>query len=244
VSQYDKYKFFFRDYEFAQYPWFYNYNLEMFQKMGVKKIAVLYEDLYWTRVYREGVGPTGLPSFTEYAKSKGFEVVYDKPIKARAGMWLPTLEAIAQEKPDVIFVYSSWFTDVEVLAKQWADSSAKDIPILAEGGSIQSHQFWELTGGKCLGMLTTYWENPYPITEQFPVLVKKAVAANIPLQTHVILAYGDVFFLKKAIEKAGGISDINALINAYETLFRARSARWASTVKSRTPGCIPLSSPI
>ena len=54
ASQYEKYKFFFRDYEFAQYPWFYNYNLEMFSKMGVKKIAVLYEDLYWTRVYREG----------------------------------------------------------------------------------------------------------------------------------------------------------------------------------------------
>jgi hypothetical protein len=104
VSQYDKYKFFFRDYEFAQYPWFYNYNLTMFEKMKVKKIAVLYEDLYWTRIYREGGGPTGLPSFKEYAEKRGFEVVYDKPIKARSGMWLPTLEAIAQTKPDVIFV--------------------------------------------------------------------------------------------------------------------------------------------
>ncbi len=217
VSQYDKYKFFFRDYEFAQYPWFYNYNLEMFSKMGVKKIAVLYEDLYWTRVYREGGGPTGLPSFTEYAKSKGFEVVYDKPIKARAGMWLPTLEAIAQVKPDVIFVYSSWFTDVEVLAKQWANSSAKDIPILAEGGSIESHQFWDLTGGKALGMLTTYWENPYPISDVFPTLVKKARAADIPLQTHVILSYNNVNFIKKVIEKVGKASDIDALINGYET---------------------------
>ena len=144
-------------------------------------------------------------------------MVYDKPIKARAGMWLPTLEAIAQEKPDVIFVYSSWFTDVEVLAKQWATSSAKDIPILAEGGSIESHQFWELTGGTALGMLTTYWENPYPVTAVFPTLVKKARAADIPLQTHVILSYSNVNFLKKVIEKVGSTSDINALISAYET---------------------------
>jgi branched-chain amino acid transport system substrate-binding protein len=219
VSQYDKYKFFFRDYEFAQYPWFYNYNLTMFEKaMNVKKIAVLYEDLYWSRVYREGGGPTGLPSFKEYAeKERGFEVVYEKPIKARTGMWLPTLEAIAKTSPDVIFVYSSWFTDVDVLAKQWADSSAKDIPILAEGGSIQGFQFWNMTGGKCLGMLTTFWENEYPVTPVFPTLVKKARAANIPLQTHVILAYSDINFLKKVVEKVGSTSDMEAIIKGYET---------------------------
>jgi ABC-type branched-subunit amino acid transport system substrate-binding protein len=218
VSQYDKYKFFFRDYEFAQYPWFYNYNLTMFEKMKVKKIAVLYEDLYWTRVYREGGGPTGLPSFKDYAeKTRGFEVVYDKPIKARAGMWLPTLEAIAQTKPDVIFVYSSWFTDVEVLAKQWADSSAKDIPVLAEGGIIEGFQFWNITGGKCLGMLTTFWENPYPVTPVFPNLVKKAKERNIPLQTHVILAYNNVYFLKAVLDKVGKTTDMDAIIKGYET---------------------------
>ena len=218
VSQYDRYKGFFRDYEFAQYPFFYNFPLTMFdQVMKAKKIAVLYEDFYWTRIYQEGGGPTGLPSFKDYAASRGFEVVYNKPIKSRSGMWLPTLESIAQAKADVIFVWSSWFTDTEVLGKQWADSSAKDIQLMVMGGPSNGYSFWNLTGGKCLGMMSSFWEVPCPITPEFPPLVKKCRDNNIPLNTHVLLAYNNIYFLKQVLEKVGKTDDIDAVIKGYET---------------------------
>lgn len=220
VTQYDKYKFFFRDFEFAQYPWYYNINMKMMRDtMKAKKIAILYEDLLWTRAYREGDTRLGTLPMKRHAEEKwGFEVVYEKPVKARAGMWLPTLEAIAQAGAQAIFVLSSWFTDVEVLAKQWADSSAKDIPLITAGGSGQSQQFWNMTGGKCLGMVVMLWEeDKLPITPTLNPTVKKAMARNIPVQFHVLVAYNDIYGLKAAIENAGGTDDIDKLIKSMET---------------------------
>jgi ABC-type branched-subunit amino acid transport system substrate-binding protein len=219
LKNYDKYKFFFRDFEFAQYPWYYGINMKMMRDtMKAKKIAILYEDLLWTRAYREGDTRLGTLPMKKHAEDKwGFTVVYEKPVKARAGMWLPTLEAIAQSGAESIFVLSSWFTDVEVLAKQWADSSAKDIPLITAGGSGQSQQFWNMTGGKCLGMTVMLWEeDKIPVTDTLIPTVKKAQGRNIPVQFHVLVAYNDIYAAKAVIEKAGGTDDINKIINAYE----------------------------
>ena len=220
VSQYDKYKFFFRDFEFAQYPWYYNQNLTIMKDLiKAKKIAILYEDLIWTRVYREGSPVTNLPGMKEYVTKKGlFEVVYEKNVKPRSGMWLPVLENVANSGAEAMFIYTSWYTDVEVLAKQWADSSAKDIPILATGGILGSYGFWDMTGGKCNGMITHFWnEDQVPVTPKLFPLVKKAQKAGIPIQFHVLLAYNDVYGLKAAMEKANTTTDIEAMIKALET---------------------------
>jgi ABC-type branched-subunit amino acid transport system substrate-binding protein len=220
VKDYEKYKFFFRDFEFAQYPWYYNINVKMMRDtMKAKKIAVLYEDLIWTRAYREGDTRLGtLPMKRHIEEKWNLPVVYEKSVKARAGMWLPTLEAISQSGAEAIFVLSSWFTDVEVLAKQWADSSAKDIPLICAGGTGQSQQFWQMTGGKCLGMTVMLWEeDKLPITPTLNPTVKKAMSRNIPVQFHVLVAYNDIIGAKMAIEKAGGTADITKIIQAYET---------------------------
>lgn len=219
VSEYDRYKFFFRDYEFAQYSWQYNLPGQIMKNIiKARKVAILYEDLIWTNVYRNGGGPLKMPSMRKYMESQGLEVVYEKAVKPRAGMWLPTLEAIAASKADVIYVYSSWYTDVEVLAKQWADSSARDIPVMAGGGTISTQQFWDMTGGKCLGMLTEMWDDEtIPVTPGLIPVVKKAHARNIPLQYHVIAAYNDVLGLKYTMESAGTTTDVEALIKQYES---------------------------
>jgi branched-chain amino acid transport system substrate-binding protein len=220
LDKYDRYKFFFRDFEFAQYPWYYGINMSMMRDtMKAKKIAILYEDLLWTRVYREGDARLGAPPMKKYAEDKwGLQVVYDAPVKARAGMWLPTLEAIAKSDADAIFVLSSWFTDVEVLTKQWADSSAKNIQLIMAGGIGQSHVFWGMTGGKSLGAVVMLWEeDQIPITPTLNPVVKKAIARGIPVQFHVLVAYNDIYGAKNAIEKAGGTSDINKIITAMET---------------------------
>ncbi|MCX6005448.1 MAG: ABC transporter substrate-binding protein [Chloroflexi bacterium] len=218
VSQYDRYKFFFRDFEWAQYPWYYNLGLRLLKdSVKAKKLAFLYEDLVWTKLYREGGGPGNMPSMKEYAEKQGFEVVYDKAIKPRSGMWLPVFETIARSGADAIFVLSSWYTDTEVMAKQWADSSARDIPILAEGGTICNRTFWEMTNGKCLGLLTSYQDDDsIAVTPMYIPLIQKAHAKNIPLQFHVISAYNDVLGLKVAMETAGTTSDVNALIKELE----------------------------
>jgi len=220
LTKYDRYKFFFRDFEFAQYPWYYGINMKMMRDtIKAKKIAILYEDLLWTRVYREGDARLGTTPMKKNAEDMwGLQVVYEAPVKARSGMWLPTLEAIAKSGAESIFVLSSWFTDVEVLTKQWADSSARDIPLIMAGGIGQSHVFWGMTGGKSLGAIVMLWEDDVnPITPILNPTVKKAMSKNIPVQFHVLVAYNDIYLMKKAIETAGGTDDVGKIITALET---------------------------
>ncbi|MCX6005255.1 MAG: ABC transporter substrate-binding protein, partial [Chloroflexi bacterium] len=113
-----------------------------------KKWALLYENLAWTLIFRNG-GPTwNLPTWDQMAKDDlGIDVVYSKPVSARTGMWLPILDAVAKSGAEAIYCVSSWFTDTEVLTKQWSDSPAKDIQLYLYGGVAQTQDFWKITGG-------------------------------------------------------------------------------------------------
>ncbi|MCK9276149.1 MAG: hypothetical protein M0P57_13790 [Syntrophales bacterium] len=52
-----------------------------------------------------------------------------------------------------------------------------------------------------------------------PDVLETSKKYNIPMATSVLFsAYPDMFFLKKAIIKAGGVDDIDALIKAMETV--------------------------
>jgi ABC-type branched-subunit amino acid transport system substrate-binding protein len=185
-----------------------------------KKWALLYENLSWTLLFRNGWNAPdapALPTWDKMAKDDyGIDVVYSKPVSARTGMWLPVLDEISKSGAEMIYMVSSWFTDTEVLTKQWADSPAKDIQLYLYGGVAQTHDFWQMTGGKALGALTASYETP--ITETNMAFVKKANARGIPVQMSVNCAYDDIYFLKAAIEKAGGTSDMDKLIAAYETV--------------------------
>jgi hypothetical protein len=123
---------------------------------------------------------------------------------------------ISKSGADIIFVVSSWFTDTEVFTKQWADSPAKDIEIYLYGGVNQTHDFWQLTGGKCLGALTASYETP--ITDVNMAFVTKARAKGIPVQMSVNCAYDDIYLFKKAVEDAGGTDNMDKLINSFETV--------------------------
>jgi ABC-type branched-subunit amino acid transport system substrate-binding protein len=182
-----------------------------------KKWAILYENLAWTLLFRNGAPDYKLTSWDQMAKDDdGINVVYSKPISARTGMYLPLLDAISKSGADMIFVVSSWFTDTEVFTKQWADSPAKDIEIYLYGGVNQTHDFWQLTGGKCLGALTASYETP--ITDVNMAFVTKARAKGIPVQMSVNCAYDDIYLFKKAVEDAGGTDNMDKLINSFETV--------------------------
>lgn len=220
VDNYEKYKFSFRDWdpEPAHYSWLENIMGGLFKKViKAKRLAFLWEDLAWTVMWRRGIDYLKLPTWEEVAKQKyGLEVVYSKAVKPRGTMYLPILQEIAAKKADVIWFVSSWFTDTEVYAKMWADSAARNIPTYLYGGVAQTHDFWRMTGGKALGMITGFYEGDIPYTEKTLPFIALGKKLGIPLQIHVHIAYADIYHFKAAIEKAGGTDDIEKLIKAME----------------------------
>jgi hypothetical protein len=220
VDNYERYKFCFRDWvpEPDHYSWLEGMMGGLFK--GVikgKNLAILWEDLAWTQMWRKGSDYLKLPSWEEIAKQKyGLEVVYSKPVKPRGTMYLPILQEIATKKADMIWFVSSWFTDTDVFAKMWADSAAQNIPVYLYGGVAQTHDFWRMTGGKALGMITGFYEGDIPYTEKTLPFIALGKKLGIPLQIHVHIAYADIYHFKAAIEKAGGTDDIEKLIKAME----------------------------
>jgi len=185
--------------------------------MKAKKIAILWEDLAWTTEWRKGLDYMKLPTWEKLAQECGLQVVYSKPVKPRGTLYFPILQQIATSKADVIFYVSSWFTDTESFTKQWADSAAKDIQVLLYGGVAQTKDFWRMTGGKALGVISSYTDFiDTPVTEKTIPLIKKAHERKIPMQIHVHLAYADVYHFKNAVEKAKGVDNIQNLIKGME----------------------------
>ncbi|MBW2674923.1 MAG: ABC transporter substrate-binding protein [Deltaproteobacteria bacterium] len=228
VDEYEKYKFCFRDWDpepghypqmryfwREQWPAMYPSSKRTSEKL---RVAMLWEDLEWTKQWRVGIDYMNMPPWEEMMEKEfGFEVVYSKKVKPRGTMYLPLLQQIAGKKADVILYVSSWFTDTESFVKQWADSAARDIPVNLYGGVSQTSDFWKLTGGKALGVVSSFMECRFPLTDKTIPFVEMARKHKIPTQIHVHLAYADIYFIKKVIENAGGVDDIDKLIKAMET---------------------------
>lgn len=219
IDEAPKYDFCFRDWDpepahYAQTK----YIMETWKKtMGVKKIAFLWEDLAWTTEWRKGIDYMKLPTWEKLAKEVGLEVVYSKAVKPRGTLYYPILQEIAQKKADMIWFISSWFTDTDAFAKQWADSAAKDIYVSFYGGVAQTHRFWSITGGKALGTMSSYTDlDGMAVTPKTIPLMEKAARMNIPMQIHVHIAYADIYHFKAAIEAAGGTDNIKKLIKGME----------------------------
>ena len=220
ITEAPKYDFCFRDWDpepahYAQTK----YMMEEIwkKKMGTKRIAILWEDLAWTNEWRRGIDYINLPTWEKMAEQAGMKVVYSKAVKPRGTLYIPILQEIADKKADMIFFVSSWFTDTDAFAKQWADSAAKNIYVSFYGGVAQTHAFWAMTGGKALGTMSSFTDlETTPMTSKTMPLMEKAAKRNIPMQIHVHIAYADIYHFKAAIEKAGGTSDIPKLIKAME----------------------------
>lgn len=221
MEDYETYKFCFRDWdpEDAHYASVPGYFAVFKEVVGATKIAWLWEDLAWTTLWRNGIPEKNLPTWEEYAEQLyGLETVYSAPVKARTGMYLPILEGIANSGAEVIFFVSSWFTDTEVFAKQWAESSARDIPVCFYGGTSHTYDFWEMTGGKCLGTIGSFYEKEVPVTPGAVEWLEMCDSKGIPVQINVAIGYGDIYLIKKAIEQAG-TTDVETLIKTLEGLY-------------------------
>lgn len=222
LDDYERYRFCFRDWDpesshYAQQRYFWENTWNRMRPEGFKKIAFLWEDLEWTHAWQNGIDFLDLPDWETYVKGFGYDVVFSQAVAPRGTMYLPVLQQIARSKADRIFYVSSWFTDTESFVKQWADSAARDIAVDLYGGVSQTKAFWQMTGGKALGVVGSFTETDIPMTEKTKPFYEMAKKNNIPTQIHVHLAYADIYFFKEVIENAGGVDDIDKLITAMET---------------------------
>ncbi len=219
IDEPGKYDFCFRDWDpepahYAQQKYLFT---QMRKVRGIKKLAILWEDLAWTNEWRRGIDYIKLPTWEKLIQDCGMEVVYSKAVKPRGTLYFPILQEIADKKADAIYYISSWFTDTESFCKQWADSAAKNIEVDLYGGVSQTYRFWKMTGGKALGIYGSFTDlDKIPLTPKTIPLVKKAHAKGISMQIHVHIAYADIYHFKAAIERAGGTNDVKKLIKGME----------------------------
>ena len=61
--------------------------------------------------------------------------------------------------------------------------------VTGNGGVAQTYDYWKMTGGKGLGVISSFTDlDNIPLTPKTIPLVKKAHARKIPMQIHVHIA--------------------------------------------------------
>ncbi|MEM4023761.1 ABC transporter substrate-binding protein [Pyrobaculum sp.] len=226
INDYDKYKFYFR-------PFFPDPDLNYVvakpyfdiakNVIGAKKVALFLEDAAWTLCSREGCtvetkfGSYKFKPMREWVKEEfGLDVVYEVKIAVGEKNFVPYLEEAARRGAEFIFVLSSWYTDTTTLTKQWATSSARDIPLALYGGPNQWAVFWNITGGAALGVITLNYDVPdYPYIKARS-LIPKAHALGLRVDSSVHMYYSTAYLLKIVIEKVGNPDDIENIIKTLE----------------------------
>lgn len=227
INDYNRYKFYFRpfspdpDLNFvnARTPFYYFKNM-----FKINRIALFIEDAAWTACARGGCTITsrfGNYSFSplrELAREYGLEVVYEVNIAVGEKNFIPILEEAARRGAEAIYVVSSWYTDVISLVKQWSVSSARNILLFVGGGPNAWREFWNMTGGAALGVLTFVYNDPqYPFFRGRPLVIK-ATAAGYRVDAAFMLYYSAVYWLKAAIDRAGNPDDIEGVIKMLESI--------------------------
>jgi ABC-type branched-subunit amino acid transport system substrate-binding protein len=201
----------------------------LFHGLNRTKIAILFEGLDWTKVWRPAAlggskvpGYEWVPDFVEGFKSYNIEVVYAKAISPKEPNYYPILEAIKNAGAQLILVISSWFTNTETFVSQWVGSAAKDLDVYLWAGLNTQEAFWTATLYKCLGVMTGFLE-PTPEMvpagwprEQWFEYYNKSKRLGVPITGNGILAYYHLFQFKKAVEKVGGLENMTAVIKALE----------------------------
>jgi branched-chain amino acid transport system substrate-binding protein len=218
-DNYNKYKFGFQTY----YSISTNYlkiwaelNSEIFKDLvKTKKVAIIYEDMEWTKPLRKGL-PGISPRLADVYKSKGLDVVYETTVSLDQKMFNPIFEEIAKSGAGVIDCVVGYI-DQGAFIKQWAQSSAKNIPWYIWGGLAGMPPAWKMTEGKVAGGMVGSSMVKVPITPK-----------TIPFMDNMInhykvgpifgshTTYDTLYGFKKAIEKAGGTGSMDALIKQLE----------------------------
>lgn len=228
INNYEKYKFYFRpffpdpDLNYVVVKPYFDVAKNI---IGAKKVALFLEDAAWTKCAREGCvvetayGKSEFKPMREWVKDEfGLEVVYEVKIAVGEKNFIPMLEEAARRGAEFIFVLSSWYTDTVTLTKQWAASSAADIPLALYGGPNQWTVFWNMTGGAALGVISLQYDvESYPYLSARP-FIKLAHEKGLRVDSSVHMYYSTAWLLKEAIEKVGNADDIEQIIKVLEEI--------------------------
>jgi ABC-type branched-subunit amino acid transport system substrate-binding protein len=216
VTDYQKYKFFFRPYYNVTNAYADDRKLyiPIFKMGGNKKLALIIEDAKWTELYRKGSKIR--PPMKDFYEKNGMDVVYYEVIDIKEKMFFPLFEKIAASKADVIYFVTS-SADSIAISKQWAQSSAKDIDMMIQGAAASFASFYKMTGGRALGVVSQQVEIPVPYTKDTLALVNrlKEKGVNIALGGGPG-TYDSPWILKKIVEMVGNVKDVDKMIKTLE----------------------------
>jgi branched-chain amino acid transport system substrate-binding protein len=222
----EKYKFLFRVYSRTADTWDPKANNIGLWKdtIGTKKLALVIEEIGWTEDYVKGVPDKGYPPLKDHFEKNGVQVVYNAMSSITEKMFLPIFEKIAASGADTIY-WVTGYTDTTTLAKQWADSAAKDIDLTMMSGTCSYAAYWDMTGGAALGAVSLWPEIKIPFTAKSLPFLKALNDKGAGLTASTYGSCDAPYMLKAAVEKAGGTKDINALIKALEQV-EVQNAFW------------------
>lgn len=218
-DNYKKYRFGFQTYYFISTNYLKIWapeNSKVFKSMiKTGKVAIVYEDMEWTKPLRKGL-PNVSPSLAGVYKEKGMNVVYETTISLDQKMFNPIFEEIAKSGAGVIDCVVGYI-DQSAFIKQWAQSSARNIPLTIWGGLAGMPPVWKMTEGKVNGVMVGSSMVKVAITPKtipfMDNLVKDYKVGPI-FGSHT--TYDTIYGFKKAIEKAGGTGNIDNLIKQLE----------------------------
>ena len=218
----DKFRFFFRgmsvislNIEILVNSW-----AKLYKDHGYKKIAVLLEDAEWTTVLRKGESAKGILPVRPQWEKMGFQVSYAAEFASAEKMWLPILENVASSGAQAMYL-AAVYSDQASLAKQWAQSAAKNILICSMmGASSLGQPFWDMTGGAALGMVAGVVANPdLQITDKTKVFFTKMIKEyKVGGNDSSYNTYEAIYFMKSVIEKVGNTEDMGAIIKTAEAI--------------------------
>jgi len=219
-DNYKKYKFGFQTYYYIST----NYlkivgeqlNPEIFKNLiKTNKVALVYEDMEWTKPLRKGLKDVG-PRLGEVYKSKGVEPVYETTISLDQKMFNSIFEEIAKSGAGVIDCVVGYI-DEAALVKQWAQSSAANIPLSLWGGLVGMPQAWKMTEGKVSGAMIGSSMVKVPITAKtIPFMDNLMTKYKVGPIFGSHTTYDTLYGFKKAMEKAGGADNVENLIKQLE----------------------------
>jgi branched-chain amino acid transport system substrate-binding protein len=191
-------------------------NIDCFKnQIKAKKVAIVYEDMEWTKPLRKGI-PGVSDSLPGIYRAKGLNVVYETTTSLDQKMFNPIFEAIAKSGADLIDCIVGYIAQPAFI-KQWSQSSARNIPVFIWGGLAGMPPAWKMTEGKVTGVMVGSSLVRVPITPKtipfMDNLVKNYKVGPI-FGSHT--TYDTLYGFKKAIEKAGTTGNIDQLIKQLE----------------------------
>ena len=220
-DNYKKYRFGFQTYYYTSTNYLKIWaplNTDIFKNMvKTNKVAIVYEDMEWTKPLRDGLKDVS-PRLADVYKKKGIQVVNESTVSLDQKMFNPVFEKIAKSGAGIIDCVVGYI-DQSAFIKQWALSSAKDIPLIIWGGLAGMPPVWKMTEGKVAGVLVGSSMVRVPITAKtipFMDNLTKNYKVGPIFGSHT--TYDSMYGFKKAIEKAGGTGDVDAIIKQLESV--------------------------